>query len=80
MGAWARSSAAGVAAGSHVEQGQLIGYVGKSGLVTGAHLHYEVSINGRKVDPRKVHFIREGRLKGTALAKFKDYVNGDDDS
>ncbi|AQZ51705.1 M23 family metallopeptidase [Martelella mediterranea] len=72
--------AAGVKVGSHVEQGQLIGYVGKTGLVTGAHLHYEVSINGRKVDPRKVHFIREGRLEGTALAKFKDYVNGDEDA
>lgn len=72
--------AAGVKVGSHVQQGQLIGYVGKTGLVTGAHLHYEVSINGRKVDPRKVHFIREGKLEGTALAKFEKYVNSDEDS
>ena len=72
--------AGGVKAGAHVEQGQLIGYVGKTGLVTGAHLHYEVSINGRKVDPRKVHFIREGKLEGAALAKFEKYVKDDSDA
>lgn len=70
--------AEGIKVGSRVQQGQLIGYVGKTGLVTGAHLHYEVSINGRKVDPGKVHFIREGRLDGTALAKFEKYVKGDE--
>ena len=40
-----------IARGQSVQQGQLIGYVGKSGLATGPHLHYEFRINGRHVDP-----------------------------
>ncbi|PRX10511.1 UNVERIFIED_ORG: peptidase M23-like protein [Martelella mediterranea] len=67
----------GIKVGTRVHQGQVIGYVGKSGLVTGPHLHYAVSVNGRKVNPMQVHFIREGRLSGTALAKFEKAVAAD---
>lgn len=41
----------GIRNGSHVSQGQVIGYVGMTGLATGPHLHYEFQINGRHVDP-----------------------------
>ena len=40
--------------GAKVEQGQTIGYVGSTGLVTGPHLHYEFHINGKHTDPVKV--------------------------
>jgi murein DD-endopeptidase MepM/ murein hydrolase activator NlpD len=43
-----------VAPGAAVRQGQLLGYVGSTGLATGPHLHYEVYVNGRAVDPLKV--------------------------
>ena len=44
--------AAGAAPGAFVRQGQLVGYVGASGLATGPHLHYEVIKGGEKIDPR----------------------------
>lgn len=43
-----------VRSGGRVKQGQVIGYVGASGLASGPHLHYEFQINGRHVDPLKV--------------------------
>ena len=45
-----------VAPGSIVRRGQLIGYVGSSGLSTGPHLHYEVYRGGVAVDPLSVRF------------------------
>ncbi|WP_407820066.1 M23 family metallopeptidase, partial [Staphylococcus aureus] len=46
--------AKGVTEGAKVRQGQVIGYVGSTGLSTGAHLHYELIVNGTKVDAMKV--------------------------
>ncbi len=67
MSAFARSIANGV----HVRQGQVIGYLGESGLATGPHLHYEVLVNGHFVDPMRVRLARTREFDGKMLAAFK---------
>jgi murein DD-endopeptidase MepM/ murein hydrolase activator NlpD len=65
------SFAKGIAPGRRVQQGQVIGYVGNSGLSTGPHLHYEVIINGSFVDPLKIRLPRGRELEGRGLVEFK---------
>ncbi|QRM53311.1 M23 family metallopeptidase [Sinorhizobium sp. BG8] len=63
--------AKGVREGAKVTQGQVIGYVGSTGLSTGAHLHYELIVNGTKVDAMKVRLPGGKSLEGKALAQFE---------
>jgi murein DD-endopeptidase MepM/ murein hydrolase activator NlpD len=58
--------------GSHVRQGQVIGYVGSTGLSTGPHVHYEIMINGRFIDPMKVKLPRGRVLEGPLLGSFEE--------
>jgi hypothetical protein len=63
--------AQGVVPGARIRQGQVIGYVGSTGLSTGPHLHYELIVNGSKVDAMRIRLPVGKVLKGTALANFK---------
>lgn len=63
--------ASGLSAGQRVRQGQLIGYVGSTGLATGPHLHYEFRINGQHRDPLTVTLPKPEPLPAVELVKFK---------
>ena len=63
--------ARGMEPGVKVRQGQLIGFVGSTGLSTGAHVHYEILVNGRFVDPMRIKLPRGRALEGGILANFE---------
>lgn len=66
-----RRYARGMKRGKRVRQGQVIGYVGSSGRSTGPHLHYEVLVGGRQVNPLRLRLPSGRRLKGQELASFR---------
>jgi len=60
-----------VKAGQAVRRGQVIGYVGSTGLSTGPHLHYELYRGGATVNPNSIKFTQVAQLSGNALGAFK---------
>jgi murein DD-endopeptidase MepM/ murein hydrolase activator NlpD len=63
--------AKGLEPGKRVRQGQVIGFVGSTGQSTGAHVHYEILVNGRFVDPMRVKLPRGRSLDGPLMAGFE---------
>jgi murein DD-endopeptidase MepM/ murein hydrolase activator NlpD len=67
MSAFAR----GLEPGKRVRQGQVIGFVGSTGMSTGAHVHYEILVNGRFVDPIRIKLPRGRSLDGPLMMGFE---------
>lgn len=68
---YAHMSRIAAVSGQRVRRGQVIGYVGSTGLSTGPHLHYELYRNGRTVNPLSVTFTTTAQLAGRDLANFR---------
>ena len=60
--------------GQAVRRGQVIGYVGSTGLSTGPHLHYEVYRGGKSINPANVKFVTRAQLSGAELKRFREQL------
>jgi murein DD-endopeptidase MepM/ murein hydrolase activator NlpD len=66
-----KSYARGIKKGAKVKQGQIIGYIGTTGRSTGPHLHYEVLLSGKQVNPQSLKLPTARSLKGKELEAFQ---------
>jgi murein DD-endopeptidase MepM/ murein hydrolase activator NlpD len=66
--------AKGMSASKRVKQGQIIGYVGTTGRSTGPHLHYEVLLDGKQVNPNRIDLPTGEKLKGTNYANLQALI------
>jgi murein DD-endopeptidase MepM/ murein hydrolase activator NlpD len=66
--------AKGLRPGRHVRRGQVIAYVGASGLATGPHLYFEVLIDRQQVNPQQQGLAVPIQLAGNSLTRFQDYL------
>ncbi len=72
---YAHMSRIAVNRGARVRAGQVIGYVGSTGLSTGPHLHFEVYRGSRKINPSSVRFVSRPQIDGAELTRFKTRLN-----
>ncbi|HEX2094375.1 MAG TPA: peptidoglycan DD-metalloendopeptidase family protein [Longimicrobiaceae bacterium] len=70
-----RGFARGIRPGARVRQGDIIGYVGSTGLSTGPHLHYEFHMAGRPVNPSSIRYITGDPIPGGLRSRFRSAVN-----
>jgi murein DD-endopeptidase MepM/ murein hydrolase activator NlpD len=66
-----KNFAKGIKEGKKIKQGQIIGYVGSTGMSTGPHLHYEVIVNGKKVNSQRLKLPSAKRLDKIARKEFE---------